>query len=134
MPESATDTKQRRTREVLAIIEDWHIPHAEQPALLGLPDSVRYRHLDRYRSDTPLPDDPETEQRIDHLLGIAEALFTTFPRNPRMAPVWMRSKCRQFGGRRPMDLLTEDGLEGLEAVRSHLDCAYEWHQDSLKNR
>lgn len=134
MPDTAaTATQQRRSQQVLDLIEDWKVPHAAQPTLLGLPADVRYRHLARYR-DTPLPDNADTKARIDHLLGIAEALFTTFPRNPNMGPLWMRSKCRQFGGRRPVELLIEDGIDGLEAVRSHLDCAYAWHQDEQNHQ
>ena len=128
------ETQQRRTREVLNIIAEWKIPPAEQPGLLGLPEDVRYRHLDRYRGDDPLPDEEEIQLRIDHLLGIADALYTTYPRNPNMGPLWMSSGCRQFGGRKPMAILLEDGIAGLEQVRSHLDCSYEWEQDEKRHR
>ena len=134
MPDLDHETLLRRSREVLNILAEWKIPAAEQPALLGLPEDVRYRHLDRYRGDTPLPDEPGVQQRVDHLLGIAEALHTTYPRNPNMGPLWMKSGCRQFGGRKPMAILIEDGIAGLETVRSHLDCAYEWEQDENKHR
>lgn len=128
------ETQQRRTREVLHIIAEWKVPSAAQPGLLGLPEDVRYRHLDRYRGDEPLPDETDIQQRIDHLLGIADALHTTYPRNPNMGPLWLSSGCRQFGGRKPMAILLEDGLAGLEQVRSHLDCSYEWEQDEKKHR
>ena len=129
MTELTLEDRLRQTREVLDLLDDWNIPHSAQPELLGLPSSVRYRHFQGFRSDTPLPDEPDVQQRIQHLLGIAEALFTTYPMNPNMAPLWMRTGNRQFGGRKPMDILTEDGLAGLEQLRCHLDCAYEWEQD-----
>ena len=128
------ETQQRRTREVLNIIAEWKIPPTDQPGLLGLPEDVRYRHLDRYRGDVPLPDEADIQLRIEHLLGIADALHTTYPRNPNMGPLWMRSGCRQFGGRKPMAILLEDGIAGLEQVRSHLDCSYEWEQDEKRHR
>jgi hypothetical protein len=134
MSDTAHESQQQRSRRVLTLIQDWKVPPAAQPRVLGLPDSVRYRHLERYRDTMPLPDDEQVQVRIDHLLGIDEALYTTFPRNPTMGPLWMRSKCRHFGGRKPMDILLEDGLDGLIAIRSHLDCAYEWELDEKKNQ
>lgn len=134
MPDPDHETHLLRGREVLKILDNWKVPTAAQPAVLGLPEDVRYRHLDRYRGDTPLPDDELTLLRIDHLLGIDEALHTTYPMNPNMGPLWMVTKCRQFGGRKPMTIIVEDGLEGLEMVRSHLDCSYEWEQDEKKHR
>ena len=128
------ETQQNRTREVLNIIAEWKVPSAAQPGLLGLPEDMRYRHLDRYRGDDPLPDEEDIQLRIDHLLGIADALYTTYPRNPNMGPLWMNNGCRQFGGRKPMAIMLEDGVAGLEQVRSHLDCSYEWEQDEKKHR
>jgi len=134
MSDADQDARLRRTHEVLDVLAQWRFPSSEQPALLGLPSDVRHRHLDRYRGDAPLPNEPDIQLRIDHLLGIAEALHTTYPRNPNMGPLWMKTGCRQFGGRQPMAILIEDGLEGMETLRSHLDCSYEWEQDEKKNR
>jgi hypothetical protein len=65
-------------------------------------------------------------ERVEHLLGIATALRTTFPHNSRMDAQWMRRTNRYFRRRSPLATIFEDGIEGLIRVRSHLDCAYAW--------
>jgi len=38
----------------------------------------------------------------------------------------MRQSNHRFGNRAPIDAMLEDGLQGIRAVRVHLDCAYDW--------
>jgi hypothetical protein len=66
--------------------------------------------------------------RLAHLVGIAEALRTTFPFNPSMAALWMRQPLRRFDDRTPARVMVDDGLNGLVTVRSHLDCGFDWRQ------
>jgi hypothetical protein len=33
----------------------------------------------------------------------------------------------RFDNRTPLAAMLEDGLGGIIAVRTHLDCAYDWH-------
>jgi hypothetical protein len=81
-----------------------------------------------------LPDDPGVAEHLEHLMGIADALRTTYPRNENMGARWMRSPCRQFGGRTPVAVMVEGGTAGLIAVRSHLDCSYAWDRSGSAPR
>lgn len=115
-------------RLVINTLEEWGISATDQVAMLALPGRISGRHLRRYQDDTPLPDDPDVLKRVEHLLGIADALRTTFPRNDRIAVIWLNQPCRRLRRRRPVDIMREDGLSGLIAVRTHLDCSFAWRE------
>lgn len=113
-------------RLVINTLEDWGVSPADQVVILALPGKVAGRSLRRYQDDTPLPDDPDVLKRVEHLLGIADALRTTFPRNNKIAVIWLKQPCRRLRRRRPVDIMLEDGLSGLITVRTHLDCSFAW--------
>ena len=73
-----------------------------------------------------LPDDPVVLRRARYLLRIADALRTTYPRNPRMSGRWVRQGHRRFGRRSPLSMILRDGESGLIAVLSELDCTFSW--------
>jgi hypothetical protein len=89
--------------------------------------------LRRYHEDTPLPDDPDVMQRVEHLIGIGDALRTTFPRNTGIGLHWLKQPCKRLRRRRPLDIMVEDGLNGLITVRTHLDCSFAWRESERKD-
>lgn len=113
-------------RAIMAILDRWGLDAAQTVALLNLPEKTPTRMLRRYRDDTPFPDTREVNERLEHIIGIADALRTTYPHNPSMGLVWMRQKNKRFSRRAPVRVMVEDGLEGIVAVRSHLDCSFDW--------
>jgi hypothetical protein len=115
-------------RLVINVMDEWGIPSTDQVTILALPGKVSGRHLRRYQDDTPLPDDPDVMKRVEHLLGIADALRTTFPRNNQIGLIWLKQPCKRLRRRRPMDIMLEDGLSGLITVRTHLDCSFAWRE------
>lgn len=118
------------TRLIMALLDSWRIRAADQITLLGLPEKTKPRAMKRYHEDTPLPDEQEINERLEHLVGISDALRTTFPRNGEMPGFWMHKKNDRFEDRKPLDVMLQDGLEGIVRIRAHLDCAWDWHQDS----
>lgn len=115
-------------RLVINTLDEWGISAPDQVSMLALPGKVSGRSLRRYQDDTPLPDDPDVLKRVEHLLGIADALRTTFPRNDRIAVIWLTQPCKRLRRRRPVDIMLEDGLSGLITVRTHLDCSFAWRE------
>ena len=98
-----------------------------------MPSTIRSRHMHQYKEGTPLPESDEIDVRIDHILGISDALRTSYPLNLEMGAYWMKQvSTRRFNSRSPINCILEDGLEGLISVRVHLDCAYDWHIDKLQ--
>jgi hypothetical protein len=115
-------------RMVINTLEEWGISTADQVAMLALSDIVSGTSLQCYQDDTPLPDDPDVLIRVEHLLGIADALRTTFPRNHQIGVHWLQQPCKRLRRRRPMDIMLQDGLSGLITVRTHLDCSFAWRE------
>jgi len=120
-------------RLVINTLDDWGIRPSDQVTILALPGKVSGRSLRRYQDDTPLPDDSDVLKRVEHLLGIAEALRTTFPRNNKIGLIWLKQPCKRLRRRRPVDIMLEDGLSGLITVRTHLDCSFAWRETERKD-
>jgi len=114
-------------RMVVNLLDDWGIKASDQVNILALPEGTPTRMLRRYQDNTPLPDDPEVLKRVEHLMGIADALRTTFPRNASIGLLWIKQPCKRLR-RRPIELIVEDGLSGLIKVRTHLDCSFAWRE------
>lgn len=114
------------TRSIIGMLEGWGISGPELVTILALPDDTGPLGMRKFQMDTPFPDDPDVLERIEHLIGIADALRTTFPHNPQMGPLWMHRRNKHFRRRTPVAIMLEDGLSGVIAVRTHLDCSFAW--------
>ena len=115
------------TRAILDLLEEWELSSEHMVTILGLPEGTGARKLAQYKNDDPLPEDPNVDRYLEHLLGIADALRTMYPTNEAMGARWMRAPCRQFGGRPPLQVMVEgEGVSGLVRVRSQLDCTFAW--------
>jgi hypothetical protein len=115
------------SRIVVELLDRWRVEAEDQVTLLGLPSDTKPRFLRRYRENVALPNSPDVNERIDHLLGIADALRTSNPCSATADVIWLHAINHRFDHRTPLDAMIQDGLGGLLAVRTHLDCAYDWH-------
>lgn len=123
------------TQLILALLQAWGITNfSNLISVLSLPVETRGRTMRRYGSELPLPDLDPVNERIEHLVGIADALRTTYPMNPMAGHLWMRRPNHRFSDQSPAQRIVEHGLEALVEIRSHLDCSYDWHVDDLNNR
>ena len=120
------DERMALTQLIVNVLDNWGASSEGQVSILALPVGTRAGAMRHFRKDTPLPDDQKVRERIEHLLGIADALRTAHPRNANMDALWMNRPNRLFDQRTPLDVMIEDGLDGVVMVRAHLDCAYDW--------
>ncbi len=120
------------TRQIMRVLDEWKLSGKDIIKLLELPNKIRLRNLDRFRDGEAFPTSPATLERIEHVVGIADALRTSFPRNAHMGILWMHTPHRRFQNQTPLTILSEQGLNGLRMVRSELDCAFSW-DESLSN-
>lgn len=123
----STDDRSQLARFIVALLDEWGVSAGDQVALLALPEGTRSGAIRQHRQGAPFPEDVAVAERIDHLIGIADALRTTYPRNNRMGAIWMNTVNHRFDDRTPLAAMLTDGLNGLLAVRVHLDCAYDWN-------
>ena len=120
------------TRKIMASLDEWGLSGDQILAVLDFPEGHRSRHLQQYRKDTPLPDIESVNSRVVRLLGIIDALRTTYPRNVNMGPRWMNTPNRRMKDRTPVHTMLEDGESGVITVLSELDCAYAWELSGSK--
>lgn len=115
-----------RTLKVMNAIDEWGLSGEQALAILNFPKGERSRHLQKYRKDTAFPDEEQINNRVVRLLGIIDALRTSYPRNLQMGARWMQKPHRRFKDRPPLITMLEDGESGVIAVLSELDCTYAW--------
>jgi hypothetical protein len=115
------------TRAIVSLLDSWGVKAADQVSLLALPEGTRPGAMRQFRQSTPFPESAPVMERIEHLVGIADALRTSYPHNAHMGSIWMNQANHRFDNRTPLAAMIEDGLSGIIAVRTHLDCAYDWH-------
>lgn len=132
LSEMPHDEQVSLTLAVMAILDSWGLSSEQQIAVLNLPEKTPLRAMRRFRENTPFPDAPGVMERLEHIVGIADALRTTYPHNPAMGGLWLQQRSKRFEERPPLALIVEEGLDGLIKVRMHLDCSYDWHVDSGK--
>jgi len=123
----STDDRAQLASLIVQLLDDWGLRPADQVTLLALPAGTRAGCIRQHRQGTPLPTDPAVTERIEHLIGIADALRTSYPCNARMGAIWMNTVNHRFDNRTPLAAMLEDGLNGVIAVRVQLDCAYDWN-------
>ena len=128
----STEQELLRTQKVMSALDEWGLNGEQILAVLDLPATERSRHLAKYRKDTPFPEDEKVKCRVTFLLGIIDALRTTYPRNVQMGARWMARPHVRLKNRCPLQAMLEDGETGVVAVLSELDCAYAWELSGSK--
>ena len=121
-----------RTKKVMDALDEWGLSGEQILAVLDFPAAERSRHLAKYRKDTPFPEDEKVVCRVKFLLGIIDALRTSYPRNLQMGARWMAAPHVRLNNRCPLQAMLEDGETGVIAVLSELDCAYAWELSGSK--
>lgn len=115
------------TRAVMRYLDTWQLSPEQVIRLLNLPESVRTRHLSHFRSGIKaFPDNKDTWVCVDHIIGICDALRTTFPFSDDMRTSWIRKPHRRFKQQTPLAVMLNEGVSGLLKVRIDIDCAFGW--------
>ncbi len=115
------------TKTVMQVLDGWNLSTEETVNVLGLSDQTRKRQLDKYRNLKAFPKDELIIKRLSHIVGISDALRTTFPRNLNMAEKWLKTQHRRFENETPLTVILNEGVEGLCKVRSELDVTFAWN-------
>ena len=131
--DSRQETIQALTRAVVRVMESWGLGTEHMSAALSLPLQAGAATFHRYREgQESLPDDDTVLRRAQYMLRISDALRTTYPRNPEMAPHWIRRGHRRMGRRTPLDVILAGDEAGIIAVLSELDCTFSWDMTGSK--
>jgi hypothetical protein len=125
MNNTYSDEEMKRiSSKVIGYLESWQVSAEEILFILGVSE-IKPRHLPRYRKmEKAFEQTEEVMQRIDHIVGIADALRTTFPHSDTMRLRWLRQPHRRFRKKTPLAVILGAGMNGLLRVRVEVDCAY----------
>jgi hypothetical protein len=122
------DTDRRKvTQNIMYMLSDWGLSPKDICSVLDIP-GVKVRNIDRFHRGDVFPDDSQVNQRIEHLIGIFEALRLAYPHDERMGKHWLTQRNRRCGNRPPLELLVSDGMNGLINVRAQIDCTFAWKE------
>ncbi len=113
-------------RALMQLFDRWGLESAQRTALLGLPEETKARSLTRLRQGEPLPADEEIMDRARYLLEIEHALDTALPMNAAITEAWIFTENMLLGNRRPLDVMIDDGVEGLKRVSNSLNAGGDW--------
>jgi len=117
---------QSLTQGIMSILDNWNISVDQALAVLGLTNEGKKRHIQGYRmGERAFPETDDLLARIDHIIGISDALRTTFPFSDKMRLLWLRKPHRRFQKNTPLNvILTDNTPNGLLKVRMEVDCSY----------
>jgi hypothetical protein len=106
-------------RTFFRIASAWGLSVTEQRGLLGWPAASTYH---KYKSGEHGALSYDTLTRLSLLLGIYKSLEVLYP-EPAFADAWvqMPNSNPLFGGRPPIALMIDAGIDGLYRVRRLLD-------------
>lgn len=123
-----------RTQEIMRILGEWGINSDAQIAVLGCQGIITSRDMRKYQKGLKvLPESEDINARIEHVLGIAQALHTSYPSRPEAGASWMAQRNGKLRGRTPIQCILQDGRRGMVKIRTTVDCAWAWHQDDQLN-
>ena len=107
------------TRSFFNLAGKWDLSVNQQRGLLGWPAPSTYH---KYKTGQVGGLSYDTLTRISSLLGIYKALHILYPQ-AELADQWikLRNANPMFGGKSPLDLMIDGGIDGLFQVRRLLD-------------
>lgn len=114
------------TQGVMSYLDSWELSSEEIISILGLENSIKSRQLQAFRiGDRLFPDSTEIMIRVDHIIGIADGLRTTYPLSDQMSQIWLRKPHRRFQRKTPLSVMLNDtSPNGLLKIRMEVDCNY----------
>ncbi|MGQ0620591.1 MAG: antitoxin Xre/MbcA/ParS toxin-binding domain-containing protein [Panacagrimonas sp.] len=119
----ATFSRQDRARMakmLMSLFEQWGIDVSTQAELLGLSKTSRTA-IAKYKKGAPLPDSRDLIDRVGNLFGIHKSLRLLYPHNRELVYSWLSLRNRSLDNRTPLEIMLEQGLPGIAAMRGYLD-------------
>jgi hypothetical protein len=114
------DERSRLARMITRLFEHWGVDTSAQAELLGLSGGSRTA-VSRYRRGTPLPESRDLIDRVGNLFGIHKSLRLLYPHNPELVYGWPSLRNSTLDNYTPLEIMVEQGLPGIVAIRGYLD-------------
>lgn len=115
-----SEDRMRLAKMVTRLFDHWKIDQSTAAALLGLSENSRTA-VSRYRKGAPLPDSRDLLDRVGNLFGVHKSLRLLYPHNRDLAYRWPTARNRRLDNLTPIEIMVEQGLPGIVAMRGYLD-------------
>lgn len=114
------------TQGVMTYLDSWELSSEQIVSILGLQNLIKTRQLQSFRAGSRVfPESPEILIRVDHIIGIADGLRTTYPLSDQMRQIWLTKPHRRFQRNSPLSVMLNDASpNGLLKIRMEVDCNY----------
>ncbi len=120
------EQKNQLTFDLCQILENWQLVDEDQLSLLGLNGKIKPRHLYQFRrGDKAFDFDSDLNSKVEMILGIYEALGTSYPTNKDYPAIWLKRSVRKFKNKAPLELMLSGDI-GMKRVWHFLDCTQGW--------
>lgn len=112
------------TEAFFSLAKHWGLTRKEEALLLGWDYPAMRSRLDAMRTGkTILDTDRDKLERVIDLVNIHKSLRILFPQasSRRQVYGWILEKRERFGGHSALDVMLEEGKEGISAIRHYLE-------------
>ncbi len=121
-PLEQTSMRQTLAKGFFNLTQHWGLSREEEANLLGWSYNEKRTLLDNMRKGkTPLPKDRDKCERVIDLLNIHKSLRVLFPYDQKAVYEWVKIPRERFGNHSALDIMFEEGKEGIIAIRQYLD-------------
>ncbi len=122
----SNEERQFLTQGVMTYLDSWEFSNEQIITVLGLEDEIKNRHLQAFRNgNQTFASSDKLMARVEHIIGIADALRTQFPYSEQMRLMWFKKPHRRFGRKTPLQVMLDNqSTDGLLKVRMEVDCNY----------
>ncbi len=129
VPEKAPSFHSEKVRKTLTeaffnLTKLWGLARQEEACLLGWDYSEKRSTMDYMRKGkTTLDKDQDKLERVIDLINIHKSLRILFPhpRSRQEVYRWVKVQRERFGGHSALDIMLEEGKEGIAAIRQYLE-------------
>lgn len=110
------------TRGFFELTQHWVLSRQEEAKLLGWDYDEKRTAIDSLRKGkTIISKDQDKIERMIDLINIHKSLRILFPYDRHAVYEWVKIKRERFGGYSALDVMLEEGKEGISAIRHYLD-------------
>lgn len=115
------EVRKEFTMLIMRLFDLWRLTPDQKALLLGHSPKTRSTILNYKNGSHPIANNRDLIDRIGHLLAIHKALRILLPENKDLAYQWPTTKNKFFENKTPVEVISDEGFEGLLKVRAYIE-------------
>lgn len=115
------EVRKKTAKLLMRLFEHWKLDNQQKLALLGMSENSRSQLAKFAAGTAPLSKGRDTQDRAAHLLSMHKSLGMLYPFNPDLRYSWILRRNELLDGKRPIDIMIEEGLLGILKMARFLE-------------